>query len=53
MSLYLGNVWTGIFGNTIIGPLIIEETSLGNQVDASDDMIFQEVHFQQDGAPPH
>ena len=63
------NVWAGILGNSIIGPIFINETLTGEvyrdllqntvnplimQVIREDEnLIGQEVFFQQDGAPPH
>lgn len=69
------NVWAGILGNEIIGPIFIEDNltgqlylnllenvidplitqSLESQVDEEDNPLLDEqnLHFQQDGAPPH
>lgn len=62
------NVWAGILGNHIIGPIFLEEnlngpmylnmlqntiTPLIDAVVAQNPHEFEEVIFQQDGAPPH
>lgn len=65
------NVWAGILGNAVIGPLFIEENLTGELYlhlleDVIDPLITtelenqvgnilqeNELHFQQDGAPPH
>lgn len=69
------NVWAGILGDEIIGPIFIEENltghlylellenvinplitqSLENQTNEDGNVMLEEdnLHFQQDGAPPH
>lgn len=59
------NIWAGVLGNRIFGPILFQGTLTGarylnflrhhiqNELDDLPLLLYRNIYFQQDGAPPH